>query len=443
MTRRAVLMMLWIMAFGLTGCVMHAGPPGEVLVVVSRRVEPPDSYELRVIQPEFDREAISAVVPVEHAMDTPLPIAIAQDGAVVLLAPAREQAATELRWVDSVNSVGRSVASVRCAQLLESCETRVGVIDRAPEPRAAVRFESGRLASMNREYVTIDVFDIDRREQVAVFRDVFPLCRVEPGVWLALREHPPALVVCGLLDGSERTVGEFDAYRWISGIAVAPNGAWVCIASQPIGASWNLHRLDVWMRDSGRLTRLVPEDVYVANLPDSPNAPVLTPTVLSDRHLAVVATQVTRWQEDVPIDGRYGTLIFDIPSRKAIARIVHPRTALGRTTPPPYLPEDRLRDLRIRSTADPALPQAEFRRYFTVRGDSATGPSGRSYPVGELTLWAAAASRSELAVRRRFGGSGGMADEVILIVNGRERTPIAIPRIERMVWLPRRPISAR
>lgn len=427
----------------LAGCVMHAGPPGEVLVVVSRCVEPHDGYELRVIQPEFDREVVSNPVRIERAVETPLPAAVTQDGAVVLLAPTRGAAPAELRWIDPAGSTDRAPFTVPCAQLLEACETRVAVIDRVPEPRAAVRFENGRLVSMTREHVTIDIFDIDRREQVAVFRDVFPLCRIEPGAWLALREQPAALVVCGLLDGSERIVGQFDAYRWISGIAVAPGGAWVCIASQPVGASWNLHRLDIWMRDTGRLTRLVADDLYIANLPDSPSAPLVSPTALSDRHLAVVAAQITQWQGEIPIDGRYGTLIFDVPAQKAIARIAHPRDSLSRVTPPPYLPEDRLRDLRIRTTAEPAMPQAEFRRYFAVRGDSATGPSGRSYPVGELNLWAAAASRSELAVRRRFGGSNGAADEVILVVNGRERTPIAIPRIERMVWLPRRPITAK
>lgn len=431
---------LFAQAMVLVGCVSNAGPPGELLVVTSRRSDPPNSYEFRVIQPDHERVNVSGPLIVGHADALPLPTAAAQDGAIVALVPTRGATEAELQWIPAGATGEKPAFSTRCAQLLETFETRVAVLDRAPQPRSSVKIEDGHIVSMRREYVTISIFDVDSREQVGVFRDVFPLCRVDPGVWLVVRNQPPVLAICNIGDGSERTVCEFEADRWISGVAAAPAGAWVCIASQASGASWNFHRLDVWDRKTGQVSQLISDDVYVSNRSDSSTAPDISPTALSEKHLAFVATQVTEWDNQTPTDGHYCTMIFDVPAHKALARIMHMQPGLSRATPQPYLPENQLRNLRIRNDVDEPPDKSGLRRYFTLRGDAATGPRGRSYPISELTLSSPAASQSELAVRRRFGGSSGSADEVILILDGRELDPIAIPRIERLTWLPRRPI---
>lgn len=435
----ATTLILLAAALVLGGCVTNAGPPSELLVVTSQRPDPGDGYEFRVIQPDHGKLNVSPPLAAGASEGVPLPTAIAGDGAVVALAHTSNGTA-ELRWINSANIAATDWPNVSCAQLLESFDTRVALVDRAPQPRSSVKIENGRIVTSHREYVTISVFDIDSHQQVAVFRDVYPLCRIEPGAWLVARSNPAALSICSIGDGAEQTLAEFEEDRWISGIATAPGGAWVCIASQAVGSSWNLHRLDAWERRSGKLAALLPEDAYVSNRTDSDSAPLLSPTALSPTHLAFVVTQVTEWRDQTPVNGRYATMIYDVPARKLLARISHPQSGLSRTSPQPYLPEDQLHNLRIQPEA-PLQEARGFRRYFTTRGDSATGPRGRSYPQRELTLHAAAASDSELAVRRRFGGSGGSADEIILVIDGRELDPIAIPRVERLTWLPRRPIA--
>ncbi|MBL8880435.1 MAG: hypothetical protein JNG88_15080 [Phycisphaerales bacterium] len=432
-------LMLISLPLMVAGCVANAGPPSELLVVTSQRPDPREGFEFRVIQPDHDRLRASPPRHVPNVSEPPLPAAIAGDGSVVALAPLGE-GKSELRWIGGQQSSETTARTIPCAQLLETVETRVAIVDRAPQPRSHVKIENGRITAAQREYVTISVYDIDSREQVAVFRDVFPVCRVEPGVWLVARAQPASLSICSIGNGAEQIVAEFEPDRWISGIAVAPNGAWACVASQASGASCKLHRLDIWDRRSGSFTSLLPEDAYVSNRADSDAPPLLSPTALSTTHLAFVVTQVTDWADQTPISGRYATMIYDVPARKPLARISHPQASLSRASPQPYLPEDQLHNLRIQSATTPVDARG-FRRYFTLRGDSATGPRGRSYPQRELTLHAAAASNSEFAVRRRFGGSGGSADEIILVIDGRELDPIVIPRVERLTWLPRRPIA--